>query len=200
MFSNTLTDLNLLSQQILGQTSIDRNNQQGNFITTNNGQICLAKPDGSGGYSLGNNTIFIPVMQAPQGNVNMNSAYTPVIANGQNGFNPANGAQMLSQNFRIRSGSTNNTYNSINMSSDQNNKSNNNSNMNSVSSNGTISSSPNSSGAMNNQVIETFMKEFQNKTSGLLLSQNKMLLELKEKNEVIQDTLACLINEMSSLK
>jgi len=44
------------------------------------------------------------------------------------------------------------------------------------------------------------MKEFQSQTSGLLLSQNKMLLELKEKNDIIQDTLACLINEMSSLK
>jgi len=69
--------------------------------------------------------------------------------------------------------------------------------MNSASSNGTLSSSPNSS---NTNVIENFMKEFQTKTSGLLLSQNKMLLELKEKNEIIQDTLACLINEMSALK
>ena len=51
-----------------------------------------------------------------------------------------------------------------------------------------------------NSAIEAFMGEFQSKMSGLLLSQNKMLFDLKEKNEIIQDTLACLINEMSSLK
>ena len=47
---------------------------------------------------------------------------------------------------------------------------------------------------------EDFLKEFQSKTFGLLLSQNKMLLGLKEKNDVVKDTLACLINEINDLK
>ena len=49
-------------------------------------------------------------------------------------------------------------------------------------------------------VSEAFMKEFQNRILGLLFTQNKMLIDLKEKNEILQDTLACLINEINSLK
>lgn len=47
---------------------------------------------------------------------------------------------------------------------------------------------------------EDFLREFQSKTFNLLLGQNKMLMDLKEKNDVVQDTLACLINEMNDLK
>lgn len=47
---------------------------------------------------------------------------------------------------------------------------------------------------------DTFMREFQTRILGLLFTQNKMLIDLKEKNEVLQDTLACLINEINSLK
>jgi hypothetical protein len=47
---------------------------------------------------------------------------------------------------------------------------------------------------------EAFMKEFQSRILGLLFTQNKMLVDLKDKNEVMQDTLACLITEINSLK
>jgi len=48
--------------------------------------------------------------------------------------------------------------------------------------------------------LEEFMKGVQSKVVDLLFSQNKMLIDLKEKNELVQDTLACLINEVNSLK
>lgn len=51
-----------------------------------------------------------------------------------------------------------------------------------------------------NPASEAFMKEFQTRILGLLFTQNKMLVDLKEKNEVLQDTLACLITEINSLK
>ena len=49
-------------------------------------------------------------------------------------------------------------------------------------------------------VCENYIKEFQAKTYNLLYSQNKMLSDLKEKNDTVQDTLACLINEVNTLK
>jgi len=45
-----------------------------------------------------------------------------------------------------------------------------------------------------------FLKEFQGRILGLLFTQNKMLMDLKEKNDVLQDTLACLINEINTIK
>jgi len=48
--------------------------------------------------------------------------------------------------------------------------------------------------------VEEFMKGVQNKVVDLLFAQNKMLIDLREKNELVQDTLACLINEVNSLK
>jgi len=51
-----------------------------------------------------------------------------------------------------------------------------------------------------NPASEGFMKEFQTRILGLLFTQNKMLVELKDKNEVLQDTLASLINEINTLK
>lgn len=47
---------------------------------------------------------------------------------------------------------------------------------------------------------EGILKDFQTRTLGLLFSQNKMLLDLKEKNDIVQDTLACLIGEVNTLK
>lgn len=44
------------------------------------------------------------------------------------------------------------------------------------------------------------IKEFQTRIFGLLSTQNKMLYDLKEKNDGIQDTLACLISEINILK
>ena len=51
-----------------------------------------------------------------------------------------------------------------------------------------------------NQNNEAFMREFQNRILGLLITQNKMLIDLKDKNEILQDTLECLINEISTIK
>lgn len=51
-----------------------------------------------------------------------------------------------------------------------------------------------------NPASEAFMKEFQTRILGLLFTQNKMLVELKDKNEILQDTLASLISEINSLK
>jgi len=51
-----------------------------------------------------------------------------------------------------------------------------------------------------NSGADAFIKEFQSRILGLLFTQNKMLIDLKEKNEILQDTLACLIKEINSLK
>lgn len=51
-----------------------------------------------------------------------------------------------------------------------------------------------------NVATEAFLKEFQSRILGLLFTQNKMLIDLKEKNEMLQDTLGCLINELTALK
>lgn len=48
--------------------------------------------------------------------------------------------------------------------------------------------------------IENFFKDFQTKVFGLICTQNKMLGDLAEKNDLLQETLACLINEIGSLK
>jgi len=47
---------------------------------------------------------------------------------------------------------------------------------------------------------EAFLKEFQAKSMSLLFSQNKMLGELKEKNDILQETLALLIGEINNIK
>lgn len=52
----------------------------------------------------------------------------------------------------------------------------------------------------NNLGFEELLKDMQTKLVDLLSTQNKMLLDLREKNELVQDTLACLINEVDTLK
>ena len=46
----------------------------------------------------------------------------------------------------------------------------------------------------------TDIKEFQSKLFNLILTQNKILMELKEKNDLLQDALKCLITEVATLK
>lgn len=209
-------DINsLLSQQLLSQGSANQNagvQPQLQFInginglTTANGQlIYTAKQDNPAqNFGFGNNAIYIPLVQ-PQTNLGINNNYTSVVAqNQQNVFNPLNGGQMFPQNMRIKNAPSNNnnliSINSLNMSTiDSDSRNNMGSNNNGSSPSSAPTGSNNSSGSQNS-ATEAFMKEFQSKMSGLLLSQNKMLLELKEKNDIIQDTLACLINEMSALK
>jgi len=205
---STFSDLSL-SQQIMNQQQLssDRTPQQIQFINgtpTANGQIFFTKPDGLN-YSFNQPAIFIPVVQAQQGNnmnnMNINGNFASFAQNQQAGFVPANTAQAFHQNMRTKPVSS--TSNFGNMSSNANNANgsfSSNSNTSPSSANNPSSNGSNSSKNPNNPTLEAFMKEFQSQTSGLLLSQNKMLLELKEKNDIIQDTLACLINEMSSLK
>jgi len=208
------TDINsLLSQQLLNQGSAHQNAaiqpqlQFMNGLTTANGQLIYAKQDNNpvGNFSFGNNAIYIPFVQPPQTNLGINNNYTSVVAqNQQNVFTPLNGAQMFPQNMRIKNTPSNNnnliSINSLNMNTiDSENRNNGGSNNNGSSPSSAPTGSNNSNGSTNS-ATEAFMKEFQSKMSGLLMSQNKMLLELKEKNDIIQDTLACLINEMSALK
>jgi len=61
-------------------------------------------------------------------------------------------------------------------------------------------STPSSAENYKNFNIEEYMNQFQSKLSEVLVSQNKMLIDLREKNDLVQDTLACLINEVSALK
>lgn len=67
--------------------------------------------------------------------------------------------------------------------------------------NGFNYSSPTSvDNAQKNFNLEEYMNQFQSKLSEVLISQNKMLIDLREKNDLVQDTLACLINEINALK
>jgi hypothetical protein len=205
-------DINsLLSQQLLGQGSNNGNvNVQPqiqfiNGLNTSNGQVIYTKPPENNNFAYGNNAIYIPFVQGQQTNLGINNNFTSVVSQSQQNvfapLNGMNGGQMFSQNMRIKTAPTNNnnliSINSLNMStSDSENRNGGSSNNNGSS----PSSAPTGSNNSSNSATEAFMKEFQSKMSGLLLSQNKMLLELKEKNDIIQDTLACLINEMSALK
>lgn len=47
---------------------------------------------------------------------------------------------------------------------------------------------------------EAFLQEFQSRMFGLFMTQNKMLEDLTEKNDMMQDTLALLIKEINLLK
>ena len=51
-----------------------------------------------------------------------------------------------------------------------------------------------------NQSNENSIKEFQSKLLNLVLSQNKLLLDLKEKNDLLQDSLSVLVGEISAIK
>jgi len=207
-------DINsLLSQQLLSQGSNNANpNVQPqiqfiNGLNAGNGQIIFSKPENTN-FAFGNNTIYIPFVQGAQTNLGINNNYTSVVAqNQQNVFTPLNGingAQMFPQNMRIKSAPTNNnnliSINSLSMSTSESENRNSGASNNNGSSPSSAPTGSNNSNGSSNSATEAFMKEFQSKMSGLLMSQNKMLLELKEKNDIIQDTLACLINEMSALK
>jgi len=52
----------------------------------------------------------------------------------------------------------------------------------------------------NNSNFKEMLEDMQSKLVDLLSTQNKMLIDLREKNELVQDTLACLINEVNTLK
>jgi len=102
-------------------------------------------------------------------------------------------AQFISQNMKIKpltvtnNGSSNNGPNVLQNNTESNSSFN-------------ISKAKNIEQPLSSQNYETLMREFQNRILGLLITQNKMLVDLKEKNEILQDTLACLINEINALK
>jgi hypothetical protein len=59
---------------------------------------------------------------------------------------------------------------------------------------------PSSTVANHSSDDQTFMKEFQTRIMGQLFSQNKMMIDMKAKNDELQDTLAGLVEEIGSLK
>jgi len=63
-------------------------------------------------------------------------------------------------------------------------------------------SNSNNSNNFNENVsnMEEMMRNMQEKLTDMLFTQNKMITDLREKNELVQDTLACLINEVCDLK
>eukprot|EP01016_Furgasonia_blochmanni_P041968 TRINITY_DN5524_c0_g3_i1.p1 TRINITY_DN5524_c0_g3~~TRINITY_DN5524_c0_g3_i1.p1 ORF type:complete len:500 (-),score=132.63 TRINITY_DN5524_c0_g3_i1:172-1671(-) len=48
--------------------------------------------------------------------------------------------------------------------------------------------------------LDTFLDEFQKKTMGLILSQNNMLVELRQKNESLEENLSNVMKELGGLK
>jgi len=128
-------------------------------------------------------------MQPIQGLQNMQPMYVPINVQGNNSgmvqYIPVQQQQQqtiqqspiqnFAQSIKIK---PNMSYEpSVNVSPVQNNKDNN--------------------GGSN---LEEMMKGVQNQLVDLLFAQNKMLVDLREKNELVQDTLACLINEVNALK
>jgi len=141
-----------------------------NILVPNNNQ-----PNG-----FSNGALVIPILQTPQGNMQQ-----PIAMMTQQG-NPMNNvqiSQMLQQSMKPKQLTPGNAMNTLSQLTPTPNPQN--------------ESKKSTDG---NPVSEGFMKEFQNRIMGLLFTQNKMLIDLKEKNEILQDTLACLINEINVLK
>jgi len=115
-------------------------------------------------------------MQNSQGNnngMNQNMTFFPYQQNTQPSF------QNFAQNIKIKPNMMYDPSNNVSPSTNMND---------------------NSQKDNTNATLEEFMKDVQSKVFDLLFSQNKMLIDLKEKNELVQDTLSCLINEVTSLK
>lgn len=73
-------------------------------------------------------------------------------------------------------------------------------NQNNISENQKSNAVKHSENTNNRQSVEESMRDFQNKLLNLMLSQNKILVDLKDKNDLMQDTLGCLVSEVASLK
>jgi len=133
-------------------------------------------PQGDVGFSTMNpNGIVVPIIQNSQGNLGLlnNLPNTTVLPVQQNGLNPL--SQLLAQSMKMNP--------AMNGQNQQNNN--------------ILDNKPKTDGNFCN---EAFLKDFQGRTFNLLFTQNKMLTDLREKNDMLQDTLACLINEINLLK
>jgi hypothetical protein len=124
------------------------------------------------GNPYSNQAIVIPIMQTPQGNIQQQMMMQSQ-PNNMNNYP----AQLLPQNMKPKMINPMNNMPTANPTTPD------------IKKNGDA-----------NPVSEGFMKEFQSRILGLLFTQNKMLIDLKDKNEILQDTLACLINEINALK
>jgi len=110
--------------------------------------------------------IYMPLLQNQMSQDNMqNISFIPVQQGFQQGFQPQ--VQNLTQNMKLKQPMDMNTFNY---------------------------SPPNSVENVQKEKgfnIEEYMNQFQSKLSEVLISQNKMLIDLREKNDLVQDTLAC---------
>lgn len=151
--------------------NVDRNVFGGSILNN------ILVPNNTQQPGFHNSAIVIPILQTPQGPIQQPITIMPAQ---NNAMNPVQMNQLIQQNMKPKPMPQPNTVTVINPPTPTPND-----------------SKKNTEGS---PVSEAFMKEFQNRILGLLFTQNKMLIDLKEKNEILQDTLACLINEINSLK
>jgi len=126
--------------------------------------------------SVTQNGIVVPIIQNSQANLGLlnNLPNTTVLPVQQNGMNPL--SQLLAQSMKMNPAMNAQPQPNNNILFDNKSKSD------------------------ANFCNEAFLKDFQARTFNLLFTQNKMLTDLREKNDMLQDTLACLINEINLLK
>jgi len=168
---NKLSDYSYQQTAMMSSNGNVERNVFSNSILNN-----ILVPNGNQNNGFPNNAIVIPILQTPQGNIQQPMA---MMQHPNNGMNNMQMAQMLQQNMKPKPTPQGNNMNMVNTPTNNGND---------------------SKKSENSPVSENFMKEFQNRIMSLLFTQNKMLLDLKDKNEVLQDTLACLINEINALK
>jgi hypothetical protein len=138
-----------------------------------NAQGAAGNNQQDGGFAP--NSIVVPIIQNSQNNLGLlnNLQNTTVLPVQQNGMNPL--SQFLAQSMKVNPSPMN--------GQPQMNQT-------------IMDNKPKNDGFCN----EAFLKDFQARTFNLLFTQNKMLTDLREKNDMLQDTLACLINEINLLK
>ncbi len=160
----------------LGQfTQLSGNNIPNSLLSSLlSAQGAGTNPQQDGGFAP--NGIVVPILQNSQNNLGLlnNLQNTTVLPVQQNGMNPL--SQFLAQSMKVNPSP-------MNVQPQQNAT--------------IIDNKQKTEGSFCN---EAFLKDFQARTFNLLFTQNKMLIDLREKNDMLQDTLACLINEINLLK
>lgn len=157
------------------------------------------KPDASM-QKMTNPNILLSLLQNPPGNFNLNSQLQNKPMSQQPGMNPLGFPQLFQQNIGAKSGPMGGINPGANAGFGLG--------QDSLSPNAIDANTMNVANLINDIKLksenglsgDSFLKEFQGRILGLLFTQNKMLTDLKEKNDVLQDTLACLINEINTIK
>jgi len=162
----------------LGQfTQFSGNNIPNSLLSSLLGtQGASTNPQTDAGFTP--NSIVVPIIQNPQNSLGLlnNLPNTNVLPVQQNGINPLSQLLAQAQSMKVNPSPMN--------AQPQPNQT-------------IIDNKPKADGGFCN---EAFLKDFQARTFNLLFTQNKMLIDLREKNDMLQDTLACLINEINLLK